>query len=48
MSMLVSLCMIVRNEAATLRRCLGNLPGAEALFVRRLENRPADQLAVSQ
>jgi hypothetical protein len=48
MSMRVSLCMIARNEAATLRRCKGNLPGAEALFVRLLENRPADQLAVSQ
>jgi hypothetical protein len=48
MSMRVSLCMIVRNETATLRRYLGNLPGAEALFVRMLENRPADQLAVSQ
>jgi hypothetical protein len=48
MSMRVSLCMIVRNEAATLRRYLGNLLGAEALFVRLLEKRPADQLAVSQ
>jgi hypothetical protein len=44
----VSLCMITRNEAATLRRFLGNLPGAGAFFVRLLENRPADQLAVSQ
>ena len=48
MSLRVLLCMIAGNEAATLRRCNGNLPGAEAFFVRLLENRPADQRTVSQ